>query len=253
MGGSTDRAGREWLEFIADLIERPLTELPAEAVALRLMDTLRADGCAFTSSVTISGAGMWPDDFWGDRSESGIAARVAQESLSAHPVVRYFSATGRVEAVQIADVPAAFHMRWRSEGWESYYRSFGAGHHLSIPVASGDGFNRAFVLGRSTPYSEPEMELARTVRRLLVGLRTQIDALSTVALRGASPDAAAGLTPREIGILALVADGLTATATARRLGISVHTVNKHLQNTYAKLGATNRVAALSQARLLGAL
>jgi DNA-binding CsgD family transcriptional regulator len=61
------------------------------------------------------------------------------------------------------------------------------------------------------------------------------------------------LTPRERVVLGLVAEGRTASATAHRLGISVHTVNKHLENLYRKLGTKDRLTSVLLARELGLL
>ncbi len=60
-----------------------------------------------------------------------------------------------------------------------------------------------------------------------------------------TPVAATTLTPREIAVLQEVATGATAHAIGRRLGISVGTVRKHLENAYAKLGVHDRVSALN--------
>jgi DNA-binding CsgD family transcriptional regulator len=68
-----------------------------------------------------------------------------------------------------------------------------------------------------------------------------------------SPDLAAddlGITPRERTVLRLVSEGLTSAAAGRRLGISPHTVNKHLENAYRKLGTRDRVTAVLRAREL---
>ena len=61
------------------------------------------------------------------------------------------------------------------------------------------------------------------------------------------------LTPREREVLALVARGLTAYATARQLGIGERTVHTHLRNTYAKLRVPNRVSAVLRAQQAGIL
>jgi DNA-binding NarL/FixJ family response regulator len=53
----------------------------------------------------------------------------------------------------------------------------------------------------------------------------------------------AGLTKRELDVLRLVADGRTNQEIARSLGISVKTVEKHLEGVYAKLGVVSRVEA----------
>lgn len=51
------------------------------------------------------------------------------------------------------------------------------------------------------------------------------------------------LTDREEEVLHWVAEGLDNKSIARRLSISVNTVEKHLKNTYAKLGVVSRIEA----------
>ena len=62
-----------------------------------------------------------------------------------------------------------------------------------------------------------------------------------------------GLTPRELTVLALLADALTASQIGRRLGISTRTVNKHVENMFRKMGTSDRLAAVLQARAAGIL
>ena len=62
----------------------------------------------------------------------------------------------------------------------------------------------------------------------------------------ARDDAAALLTPREVEILALVGDGASNKAVARRLGISAHTVKFHLEAVFRKLGVATRAEAVAQ-------
>ncbi|HYC31172.1 MAG TPA: response regulator transcription factor [Gemmatimonadales bacterium] len=59
------------------------------------------------------------------------------------------------------------------------------------------------------------------------------------------------LTPREIEILALVAEGLANKEIAARLGISDHTVKTHLAALFAKLGVSSRAEAVASAARLG--
>jgi ATP/maltotriose-dependent transcriptional regulator MalT len=55
----------------------------------------------------------------------------------------------------------------------------------------------------------------------------------------------AGLTPREIEVLGLVAEGLSNRQVAERLVVSEHTVHRHLANVYARLGVSSRAAAVA--------
>jgi ATP/maltotriose-dependent transcriptional regulator MalT len=61
------------------------------------------------------------------------------------------------------------------------------------------------------------------------------------------------LTQRETTVLAVLAEGLTADAIARRLDISPRTVHRHLQHLYRKLGTTDRLATVLRAKTLGLL
>jgi ATP/maltotriose-dependent transcriptional regulator MalT len=65
------------------------------------------------------------------------------------------------------------------------------------------------------------------------------------------PDASASLTPREIEVLALAADGLSGPELAQGLVLSAGTVQTHFANIYAKLGVPNRAAAVAKAMRLG--
>lgn len=55
----------------------------------------------------------------------------------------------------------------------------------------------------------------------------------------------ARLTPREMEILPLIAQGKQNKVIASKLGLSVHTVKLHSHNIFSKLGVTNRTGAAS--------
>jgi len=55
------------------------------------------------------------------------------------------------------------------------------------------------------------------------------------------------LTPRQTGLLRLVAAGHTNAQIARRLGITEGTVRTHLENIYQRLGVSSRTAAVTRA------
>jgi DNA-binding CsgD family transcriptional regulator len=60
-------------------------------------------------------------------------------------------------------------------------------------------------------------------------------------------DGHALLTPRELEVLAALAEGLTNKAIARRLNISLHTVKFHVESVFRKLGARTRTEAVAKA------
>jgi PAS domain S-box-containing protein len=98
-------------------------------------------------------------------------------------------------------------------------------------------------------------------------------ALSTIALTGTdprlflhvmrpAPEATAeqqdsgdpvDLTPRQLQVLELIADGQPAKAIAGRLGIAVATVRNHIRAILLELGARSQLEAVAQARKRGLL
>ncbi|MFI2635181.1 LuxR C-terminal-related transcriptional regulator [Streptomyces collinus] len=60
-----------------------------------------------------------------------------------------------------------------------------------------------------------------------------------------------GITLREMAVLALLSEGLTAHAIGSRLRITEKTVVKHKENIYKKPRVHDRVTAINKARALG--
>jgi bifunctional DNase/RNase/DNA-binding CsgD family transcriptional regulator len=73
------------------------------------------------------------------------------------------------------------------------------------------------------------------------------DAMAGYRARQAVPgrESSSILTRREVDVLRLVADGRTNAEVSRMLGVSVHTVGRHLQNAYSKLGVSGRAQAVA--------
>ena len=100
--------------------------------------------------------------------------------------------------------------------------------------------------GYLTKTSAPE-EIERAVREVLadrfyVSPSVARAAVAGVAHRPERPPRADGeLTPRELDILRLLAEGLGNKQIARRLGVAVTTVRTHLNSLYEKLRLESRV------------
>jgi DNA-binding NarL/FixJ family response regulator len=58
------------------------------------------------------------------------------------------------------------------------------------------------------------------------------------------PEAPDDLTPREVEVLQLIAEGLTNTEIAERLVVSAATVKSHVNHIFAKIGARDRAQAV---------
>ncbi|MGZ9089920.1 MAG: response regulator transcription factor [Rhodoplanes sp.] len=71
--------------------------------------------------------------------------------------------------------------------------------------------------------------------------------------RSPQADVEIPLTPRELEVLALLAEGASNKMIARRLGISVHTAKFHVGSLIDKLDAVGRTDAVAHAARLGVI
>lgn len=85
-------------------------------------------------------------------------------------------------------------------------------------------------------------------RRRAVDLAERCESAATPLLAGIGDDVGADLTDREREVALLVAGGSTNRAAAEALGVSLRTVNSHLNHAYTKLGTSDRAEL---ARILG--
>jgi DNA-binding CsgD family transcriptional regulator len=253
------RVDAQWLELIGGLLATPLMAMPADRIALQLTESFGLVGASY--ELRAPGRApqrqLWPLDerFGGHRAE--IEQWRPHRAIDCHPIARYYLATGDPAVIQVTDVPDRFADRHVVGAWKERASQWGCVNQIALPLHLGDCSHRVFVLGRSETFSPAEMQTARRLQRLLLGLDRQVLALSGAA--GARPGLLSRptgevrLTAREVAVLALVADGHTAGAVARRLLIGERTVHKHLQHLYGKLGVTDRLSAVLAAQRLGVL
>ena len=71
--------------------------------------------------------------------------------------------------------------------------------------------------------------------------------------RGTTNSSTLDLTPRELDVLALMAEGASNKAIAKQLGISVHTAKFHVGSILDKLDATGRTDAVAHAARRGVI
>jgi DNA-binding NarL/FixJ family response regulator len=143
------------------------------------------------------------------------------------PMVLPPDAAGRAPAIVLLGDDAA-------DGWSS--RALRAGARGALPrTATGE-------------------QIAAAVAAAAAGLAVvPADTLPRVrpAVHAAAP--VQPLTPREVEVLAMLAEGLANTSIAARLGISDHTVKTHVGAVFGKLGVSTRAEAVASAARLGLL
>jgi DNA-binding CsgD family transcriptional regulator len=251
VGGTDAEVERAWLDLVAGVLAAPVTVLPEERLALQLLVTFDAVACAFHARPEGEAPvlRLYPADRFPE-AERARWCRASVERPTCHPLLRHYLATGDGAPRQVADLPTSTVGPRERRRWAALSRASGIEHQLAIPLPPGP---RWFVLGRATPYPADRMRLAVRVQRLIVGLDRQAAALARWQDRGDEPVADVRLTPRELAVLTLVADGLTAAAAARRLVVAERTVHKHLERAYAKLGVSDRVSAVLRAQRAGIL
>jgi DNA-binding NarL/FixJ family response regulator len=99
----------------------------------------------------------------------------------------------------------------------------------------------------------PRDELQRAIRAAHSGEAVLSPAVATRLLGQVREPATEALSTRELDVLALVAKGSTNRAVAAALFISEATVKTHLLHVYAKLGVSDRAAAVAVAYERGLL
>ncbi|HEY1753849.1 MAG TPA: response regulator transcription factor [Bryobacteraceae bacterium] len=108
---------------------------------------------------------------------------------------------------------------------------------------------RSGIRGAISRDATPE-EIEAAVHAVNAGLVVTTPASLAELLPDARPFAeelAEPLSDRELEVLDLVAEGLSNKLIAHRLSISEHTVKTHVASIFAKLGASSRTEAVSQA------
>ena len=111
-------------------------------------------------------------------------------------------------------------------------------------ILGGSDHDLPGVLSRDAGASQIDAAIRAVAAGLVVRLPEAMDT-GFGAMR--ETDARALLTPRELEVLAALAEGMTNKTIARRLNISLHTVKFHVESLFRKLGARTRTEAVAKA------
>jgi DNA-binding CsgD family transcriptional regulator len=118
------------------------------------------------------------------------------------------------------------------------------GEARTVVMLGGADDDLPGVLPRDADASQIDAALRAVAAGLIVRLRGAREG-GFGAMR--ETDAHGLLTPRELEVLAALAEGMTNKAIARRLDISLHTVKFHVESLFRKLGARTRTEAVAKA------
>ncbi|GHG68881.1 helix-turn-helix transcriptional regulator [Streptomyces griseocarneus] len=197
--------------------------------------------------------GWAPERLGRDAVTDVVQRRIRQR----HPLLPYLAA-GERDPVTMSGLCGE--SGWRGSQWRSEaLRDYGTTDQLALPMPAQDNELRAISLGRDGAFTEHDLAFAVRVQPLLATADRHVRELHRLraAVAPAFPAAGRletphhGLTPRELTVLGLLSEGITAHGIGRRLTISPHTVNRHLEKIYRKLGTNNRVSTVLLAKQAG--
>jgi DNA-binding CsgD family transcriptional regulator len=133
----------------------------------------------------------------------------------------------------------------RLDYYDSVLRPFRIEHQMRLWLSAPAGISRVFYFSRrgaQGDFGERDSSLLELLRPFLVAIRERSELRQAATLTNG-----ASLTEREAEILHWVARGKTNQEIASLLFVSPHTVRKHLENAYEKLGVHTRTAAIARA------
>jgi DNA-binding NarL/FixJ family response regulator len=178
-------------------------------------------------------------DLNGARAAAEELAAAAAGSSSAVLQAMAADALGTVLAAEGHVVAALVELRTAAAAWRSFgmpYETARTAVAVGLACAAmGDGVAAALELGNAR---NAFIEL---------GARPDVEHLDLLMSSGASADRGASLSAREREVLAELAAGKTNREIAGTLVISQHTVGRHVESIFAKLGVTSRAAATAYA------
>jgi DNA-binding CsgD family transcriptional regulator len=242
-----------WLELVGDLLGRPAgaQPFPHERIGDLLRESFHAACCSrnvVDRQWVDHVVGCWPADYLPASPPSG---RVIDATTQ--PLLRWYSVTRSPAPQILGRVPSAIATPAMVEEWSAFARPFGITHQLALPLQIGSGVEAYVVSRPDDDYDDGDAELAALVLPALSALLRLRVVLESVPTTRHDAICSVGLTERELAVLTLLADGLTADAMARRLHSSPRTVQKHLEHLYRKLGVRDRLMAVQRAREAGLL
>ncbi|GAA3862138.1 helix-turn-helix transcriptional regulator [Streptomyces sedi] len=246
--------GLDLLALAIRVLEESAESSPWTTIAETLAECL--DATAVT--VTDIRQGQASPVAWAPSRMSGkLVHELSKESVQAkNPLITHYD-TFPDRTPRTAEEITGLSL-WRGSAAHSVARRyFGSENQMAIPCARGDDVLRSLVIYRSAPFSDGHRAFATQAQPLLAA----VDGHDRVVSRFRAPQSQAilhrsresSLTARELTVLTLLAQALPSKTIAQRLGISLRTVHKHIQNLFKKLDTHDRMETVLRARSMGLL
>ncbi len=183
-------------------------------------------------------AGVW--------EKPGRFSTAERERARTHPYLTERTLARPQRLAEIGALACLHHERLDGSGYP--HGRHGDGLPLAARVlAAADVYH---AVGETRPHRDARRgeQAVGIVREEVVAGRLDGDAVNAVLIAAGHrvrrrPALPAGLTPREAEVLVLVARGMSNKQIATKLSLSPHTVGRHVEHVYTKIGVSTRGAA----------
>ncbi len=203
--------------------------------------------------VALNGIGPEPDDIWAITNPATpeelfpVFQRLAQQN----PLIARLARTQDGRAYRFSDEVSLEELH-TLEIWQEVYAHMSIDFQIAFTLpATRDHFLGVALSRKHEDFTDAERDMLNAMRPFLIQAFRSVVAFDRLR-RGLHPEPLIldeatrdeyGLTPREAEVLGSVVVGRTNQATADALGLSVRTVQKHLERAFRKLGVKSRTEA----------
>ena len=239
-----------WLEVVSDLVAAPRDVVPTAILGPELQASFEAPTVSWNLRDSTGRADF---EYWSDRSDIlQVQAEVrswVDHYLNRHALVQWFMQTGDTAPQTSERVPSSVANPRDRAFIDDLIGPYELHQQLSLPVMTRGVEHKAFVMCQGgSDFTDADLALAADLQPALRALTAQVDVLGSGPTDCDRARQLFGLTGRELAVLRLLDEGLTAGAIGHRLGTSGRTVHKHLEHAYRKLGVRDRLMAVRVAR-----
>jgi DNA-binding NarL/FixJ family response regulator len=174
---------------------------------------------------------------WQHGAEAHMFAMLMRESITQAQWLRVIGGLMQLrddavrDALAKVEAPALIMQRHVRHASERIAWMAAALRHATVHIFDGE---------ETVPYQGDSRAVADVMARFVSG--RELGRLPPPPAGQTKQRANRRLTPRETEVLALIACGRTNSEIARELVLSVRTVERHIENIYAKIGATGKAA-----------